>query len=53
VQLTRCGPDDFELVAPRSTASDLWDWLLASAGEFGLEVLEERQPADPVQTRRH
>ena len=53
VQLTRCGPDDFELVAPRSTASDLWDWLLASAGEFGLEVLEERQPANPVQTRRH
>lgn len=52
VQLTRCGPDDFELVGPRSTATDLWDWLLASAGEFGLEVLEGRQPAGPMETRR-
>ncbi|MFM7704444.1 MAG: sarcosine oxidase subunit gamma family protein, partial [Rubrivivax sp.] len=38
VQLTRTDEDAFELVAPRSTAHDLWHWLEASAAEFGLEV---------------
>ncbi|MFM7533569.1 MAG: sarcosine oxidase subunit gamma family protein, partial [Rubrivivax sp.] len=38
VQLTRTEEDAFELVAPRSTAHDLWHWLEASAAEFGLEV---------------
>ena len=45
VQLTRTGADDFELVAPRSTAHDLWDWLQASAVEFGLEV--QSAPSGP------
>ena len=51
VQLTRTGTDDFELVAPRSTAHDLWDWLQVSAAEFGLEVAAPEAsfaPAAPV-----
>ena len=30
----------FELVAARSSAGDLWAWLEASAGEFGLEFTQ-------------
>lgn len=37
-QLTRFGTDlVYELMSPRSTAADLWHWLVASAGEFGLD----------------
>lgn len=35
----RRGPDVFDLVGPRAAAGDIWHWLLASAGEYGL-VLE-------------
>jgi len=48
VQLTRTGTDDFELVAPRSTAHDLWDWLQVSAAEFGLEVAAPEASSDPA-----
>ena len=28
----------FDLVAPRAAAGDVWEWLVASAGEFGLQM---------------
>ncbi len=41
VQLTRLENEVFELCAPRSTAADLWDWLQASAAQYGIEVSPE------------
>lgn len=39
VQLTRVDPDStFDLIAPRASAGNVWHWLEASAGEFGLEA---------------
>ena len=39
VQLTlRDAAPTFDLVAPRPGAGDIWDWLCASAAQFGLEV---------------
>lgn len=47
VQLTRVethggqGDPTFEVVAARSSAADLWSWLEASAGEFGLDFRQD------------
>jgi sarcosine oxidase subunit gamma len=37
------GSPTFDLMAPRAAAGDVWSWLVASAGEFGLEM--DRLPA--------
>lgn len=39
VQLTRVGTDStFDLIASRASAGNVWHWLEASAGEFGLQA---------------
>ena len=39
VQLTLVdGSSKFDLIGPRAAAGDVWSWLLASAGQFGLEM---------------
>jgi methylglutamate dehydrogenase subunit D len=33
------GAPTFEIISPRSTAESLWSWLVASAAEYGIDVL--------------
>lgn len=30
--------ESYDLIGPRAAAGDLWHWLVASAGEFGLDL---------------
>lgn len=34
----RHGPSTYDLVGPRAATGDVWHWLIASAGEYGLQL---------------